>query len=151
MLKRLLSGRAFKRVISTVLAISISFTTLSVGSFSVDDPIPTDATEVETAVDETSETTESTEDTESAEATENTETTETTENTTVSDPEVSDPSTSETSPEEENSETTESSETTTEPEAEPAPEYVSSITVTKTSETDTSVTLSGYNLPEAII
>jgi cytoskeletal protein RodZ len=97
MFKRLLSGRAFKRVISTLLAISISFSTLSVGSFSVDDPIPTDATEVETTVDESSETTE---DTESTEITADTETTETTENTTVSDPEVSDPSTSETSPEE---------------------------------------------------
>jgi hypothetical protein len=104
MIKRLLTGRALKRVISTLLAIAMSFSALSVGTFSDDEPIPSEASEVQTTVDETPET-----------------------NETVL-------------------------ETTTEPKIvpEPIPTYISPITVNKTSETDTSVTLSGINLPEAI-
>jgi hypothetical protein len=109
----------------------MSFSALSVGSFSVDDPIPSDETEVVSTVDDTSDTTEtSTQETDTTELDTSTvsETTEATDNT-------------ESEPFESTSEQTEYT---------PEPAYVSPITVEIVSETDNTVTLSGFNLLDAV-
>jgi hypothetical protein len=122
MTKRLLSGRLSKRVISALLAVAMSFSVLSVGTYADDEQYPSETNETVTIGDESTDT---------AEATENTE------ETTIPASEETVPSSSETTIE-------------PEPEPEPMPTYILPITANIMSETDTSVTLSGTNLPEAV-
>jgi hypothetical protein len=118
MSKGLLSGRLSKRVISTLLAIAMSFSVLSIGTYADDEQYPSETNETVTIADESTDTTEATENTEE---------------TTIPVSEETVPSSSETMPE-----------------PEPEPAYILPITVNIMSETDTSVTLSGINLPEAV-